>query len=430
MSAIRKSSIYALLGFAIPTLLVLISQPILLSKLGLEAYGIFTLIASLTGSFAFLDMGLSAATLKCVAEDIGHRKLESLSEILSGSVIFYGGLGLVLFIGFWISSSWITQKLITDAAYYQETVSAIRLSAIQLALVFLMNVFLSLLKGMHRFDLSTLSITAFSLISNGSIIIAVLKYNPNIAELAAINVGVTFFALICAASLSIYLCISADLRVRVVVPTIAVYRRLFVFGFPLTVTMIINILNSHVRLILLGAVLGPQSVAVFNLGTFPAAKANSATMALSEPLFPKVAAASSSDKTYLGMLYKKYLLVVLSISAILLAPFILFPDFIYSLWLNHEVPPNVTEIAAIFSVALFVNAASQPAQQFVNGMGQQKVNTLYAAINATTAYTILAVLYATKDTVTVIDFAIAASGGLIITGVGYLLWYRRNFNMV
>ena len=65
----RYNSFFGLLGVAIPTLIVVISYRLLLDGLGEVGFGVYLLAASIGSVMAFMDLGISSANIKFIAED-------------------------------------------------------------------------------------------------------------------------------------------------------------------------------------------------------------------------------------------------------------------------------------------------------------------------------------------------------------------------
>jgi O-antigen/teichoic acid export membrane protein len=75
------------LAIAAEIALGLVMLPFNLAHLGKAAYGLWTLMASITAYFSLLDLGYSGALVKFVAQYRSQRDAKGLNEILS--TIFY-----------------------------------------------------------------------------------------------------------------------------------------------------------------------------------------------------------------------------------------------------------------------------------------------------------------------------------------------------
>ncbi len=87
------------LNMIVNVLVQLISVRILLDAMGVEDYGIFTLIAGVVAMFAFINVAMSASTQRFLSYAIGEGKLEKLKEVFYQSVVLHliiGGIVLLL----------------------------------------------------------------------------------------------------------------------------------------------------------------------------------------------------------------------------------------------------------------------------------------------------------------------------------------------
>lgn len=83
-------------------ILILISTPYLVHKLGADAYGLFSIIIVVIGYFSVLDLGLGAATVKYVADFNARGDYQSIFLIVSTSLSIFlvmGTVGMLMMIG-------------------------------------------------------------------------------------------------------------------------------------------------------------------------------------------------------------------------------------------------------------------------------------------------------------------------------------------
>ena len=92
---LRGNVIQGVLGFLGPAVIVLASYPALLRHLGAAAFGVYLLAISMSGSVVFLDLGLAAATVKFVAEDLASGRTKAAADVIVTSLVVFGATGLV-----------------------------------------------------------------------------------------------------------------------------------------------------------------------------------------------------------------------------------------------------------------------------------------------------------------------------------------------
>src|SRR5687767_5712946 len=107
MRKIGRNAIYNVVGTAAGLAVLLIATPIYLKYLGLEQFGIFTLIASLTAPLAVLNAGVSQAGTKFVAQHIAAGDYDTAAAFARHAAVLnvlFGLLGLVIL---WFLAPWL-----------------------------------------------------------------------------------------------------------------------------------------------------------------------------------------------------------------------------------------------------------------------------------------------------------------------------------
>lgn len=170
-SRLVKNSAWSLLDLAIYPLLMVIATPFLIAKLGAAQYGLWMLISNITQLMNVMNMGVGDSTIRRVsasaaagdqaARDHAVNMNVSLSIVL---LILAGLAGCVL--------SWGMSRF--DWFDAQETYHAagfvLLMASLSAGFKFIESVFLSVFKGMERFDISA----RLSLVSRNSVTIVTL----------------------------------------------------------------------------------------------------------------------------------------------------------------------------------------------------------------------------------------------------------------
>lgn len=84
---IAKNSFYNIIGYGLPLLFALILIPPLINGLGIERFGILSLIWIIIGYSSFFDFGIGKSLTKIVAEKIGLNSTETIPGIFWNSMI-------------------------------------------------------------------------------------------------------------------------------------------------------------------------------------------------------------------------------------------------------------------------------------------------------------------------------------------------------
>ena len=183
-------------SLAVSIAIAFLVSPIIVHSLGNELYGVWTLIASVTGYFTVLDFGVNTAIVRYISssdaqKDHGQaRKVYSTSLALF-AVVAVGLLAFSLVFGFFFQSIF---KLYHISKFYLYAVFL--LSAIDLALGLLFSVFLGSLSGLQEFKFINGSSIAVTLVKS-VVVVYLLKQGHGLLTLALLQVGATVARALC-----------------------------------------------------------------------------------------------------------------------------------------------------------------------------------------------------------------------------------------
>ena len=174
----------------------LVTVPIVIAYLGLEGYGIWSIIMVAAGYMRFGSAGVKSAFLKYVAEATGNGTFEKASQLLStGSAVMFGlsVIGLIplaIFSDDIIKTIGVPDHLIVSAA------GSITLLAVIMVLSNVGGVYESIVMGGHRIDLIRVFNTVASIVEAVAIVVA-LCLGYGLITMAAIMASSEMVRLLC-----------------------------------------------------------------------------------------------------------------------------------------------------------------------------------------------------------------------------------------
>lgn len=157
MNNLRRNAAFNVLGWALPTLIFLGLTPVMVNKLGLEAFGIVSLIQVVTGYMNVLNFGFSEAIIKQVAASFEKDRVYAGRVAWVGFQLFaaFGALGAVVI---FVCSNWLAYDLLKVAPALQaDTAAALRVAAMIFLLQMLAEFYRGVSIGCQRFDVPNLS---------------------------------------------------------------------------------------------------------------------------------------------------------------------------------------------------------------------------------------------------------------------------------
>ncbi len=390
MLSVSKNSLFGFAAFAIPTLALFVAYPIFINHLGVEAFGVYLLATSLGGALAFLDFGISTATLKFIAEDIAYGRVAHISEILTASLIFYGVIGFATALTIFGIAPWLPHFFGISQSLQTESIAVFRIAGFQFMIFLAINVFISLFKALHRFDKSTLIVSLQSVFSYGLAALLVLLNNANLFEIAVVGLSCNIFALLASWTICASLLKERNIPLRFSPPPLTIYIRMLKFGVPMTINAICGFLLYQLQQYLIGALLGPSAVSIYRIAATIPSKAHAVVNSATEILFPL-----SSGNEQLGTIRKLYLKMLIGsgvFAATALIPLAFLSHEILTLWINSSPAQEAAEVMPLFCAAYFFLALSPAPFHVVNGLGRPWINTAFFAFNAVTNVTAIVLL--------------------------------------
>ena len=154
MSFLRNSTAN-FLGGLLPAVALFVTIPLIVHRMGAEAYGALVLITSIVGYFGIMDINATAGTVKYVAEHQARGESDEVGRVVSFGLLIYFAIGaaggLALFFG---AGHLVNQVFKIDPSWRTDAYCALQVAS--LAFFFgQIQVFLqSIPQALGRYDLS------------------------------------------------------------------------------------------------------------------------------------------------------------------------------------------------------------------------------------------------------------------------------------
>jgi len=252
--------LFNLSGQGLPLLAALFAIPLLIKALGIDRFGIFTLIWVVVGYFGLFDLGIARAMTKLVAERFGTTRENEIPGIFWTAipVVLLSGLvgALILF----TSASGVAQYILkASPELQQETLPAFYLLALSIPLVISIAGLTGFLEAAQRFGLINLvriPMGVFGFLGP----LLVLSYSHSLYALTAILLAgraLEFVALF-------ILCLKVlpDLR-RGIRFRVANIRPLLSFGGWITVSNVVGPFLTHLDRFFISALISVAAIAYY-----------------------------------------------------------------------------------------------------------------------------------------------------------------------
>ena len=142
------------LGVAVNLFAGFILSPYIIRKLGLEGYGLWALVFSITGYFNLLDLGFRSAVVRYTAYYRARGENERLNVLLNTTLAYFSSISIILILITVMLAPFAGQWFTVSPAYAAMFPKLVLLIGITLAIGVAFNVFTGCVEGFQRFDIS------------------------------------------------------------------------------------------------------------------------------------------------------------------------------------------------------------------------------------------------------------------------------------
>jgi len=355
-----KNSMWNILAVVLPTAIAIPSLGIIARSLGVELFGIFTLIFALVGYANIFDIGLSRAVVRAISLERGSiNKIKKILFTASSVVLFVGSTASLLL---YVFSFKLVILLNISIAYQKEVVFCFELMSFVIP-VFLLNlVWLSYLEGLERFkELSIIRIMGNTLLSLLPLIGILIS--PNISSAVIGLLSARFITLL----ISVFYSKKELEHVSVPVFNYHVFRSLIHFGSWITVSNIISPIMTYFDRFILSSISGASHVALYTAPAEVVSKMLAVPMAITKALFPRMVVTNNGYK-----LKNRSLLTIFVLAIFMMLPLFIFAEWFLLLWLGDGFTGAATALR-ILLVGFVFNAMAQVPYTDIQAKGYSKL---------------------------------------------------------
>lgn len=184
--SLKRNTLWNLLGAALPLAVGAAAVPYLIKSIGVERFGVLTLLWAIVGYFGLFDFGLGRAITQRVAQALADRQTERIPHLAGAGITLtiYTGLGGAAILAV-AASTLATSTLNVSLALQRETFHALLLSAIAIPLTTTATAYRGMIEAYEDFKSSNLA----KMLLGCSIFlfpaIGVALFGPSLANVAA-----------------------------------------------------------------------------------------------------------------------------------------------------------------------------------------------------------------------------------------------------
>ncbi len=412
--AVVRSGMYNLAGFAASSLYMILIVPVALHFLGIESYGLWTMILALAGYLGLVDLGLSTSFVTYLARFIATGDYDRAARVVHSGLGFYGAVTAVM-MGICLVGADPVFRLLRIADQDMATSrTALFLAVGGFFVTSVAGVYGSVLTSIQRVDALNAVIIG-SMAVRFAAIVASLSAGYGVAGLLVAEIVVTLF------TVPILI-----LLIRRQLPGLpfswrgydhALMKTLLRFGLHLQVSRLADMVQQQWDKLLLKPFLGFSAVSMYDFGSRPAGRLRLLPLTAIASLVPAISALDArDDQERIHAAFVRGTRYLAMIAAPMFGIAIAFASPLIALWLG----PGYSQAAwtlRLLSIGLFVNVIGGPLAMISQGRGepqyQMRTTLVQAGLNLALSYALI--VYA--------GYFGAVCGTVVATTVGGFLFF-------
>ncbi len=327
-------------GFAFSIVLA----PIMLSRLGLAAFGIWAVTGAIAQYARLFDFGVTRSLARFVALYDAEGDRRGIEESVGVGVAAVAVLGVLTLAGAVVAAPWLSEGLgVLDA----EEMRIVLLCSVGILLCNLLaDVINAVPVGLRQMGPPNLAATAGSAV-NFLASVVVLIFSTSLPLYAVVNLGATVVALLFAVAALVYVW-SRPFLGR---PNRQRARTIVSFGIKSQLITAAELVNVQTDKLIIAAMLGPKVAGAYEIANRVVQGALAfGTMTLSALIPTATAEIVERGKTVIEEFYSRYTLRSLAIALPLFGVLCVSCPFLLVAWLGSS-PPDTEQIVVLLSVA-------------------------------------------------------------------------------
>lgn len=340
---------------AVGVLTLIVIAPIVLHRVGAASFGVWVLVGSV-GSFGFLlDLGVSAAVVKNVAQQAAAGAQDQIARVLAAAALIYTVMAAVLALGGLVL--WVLLPLVITGsgpvARLAPPLAALIGADIAVSLIGIPSI--GLLRGLQRFPVLG-AVNAFWAVAGAVLTVIVLEAGGGIVAVAGVGAINSLLTTVN------YVILARRIDRRFAPwprrdgPTV---RRLVRFSRSVSVIQLSGVLQGRLDAVVIGAALPVRLLAPYNFAQRLASGAEIVTDQFSKLLLPYASEVSTAGRAPLRRVFLTGTRISLTLAIGAAIPLALLGGPILRLWAGAGFGAY-GDVVALLVTAAVVDLASHP----------------------------------------------------------------------
>lgn len=269
---IVKNTLYNIVSYGYSAIVGFFLVPFVIKKLGLNRYGIWSLITMITGYFSLIDFGIGQSFERYIAEYKAKNEIENLNYVINSGLLIYLFLFFILIPLSIFSQNFLIKILKIPEELHSEAKFIFKWAIIYIGISNIFGLFYSCIRGFQRMDI-TGKITIFLTTLHAIGVILFLNKGWGVKGLMVNN----FFVYSCGGLIYLVMVykIFPEIRLNFLLFEKSILKRMGKFGIKRWVTSIEEVITYQTDKFFISRFLNIALVGIYQIGyTIPEKMAN------------------------------------------------------------------------------------------------------------------------------------------------------------
>ena len=367
---LTKNAIWSFLGQAVPMVFALFTIPIMIKGLGIERFGLLTLVWIIIGYTSLFDLGIGRALTHFISKKLGMNDYKDLATIIWTSSILIMIPGIIGALILVLSNNFlITEGLKVKPIYINEVRNSIYLLSLSLPVLLLSSAFKGVLESYQQFLISS-NIRVFIGICNyvGPLIVLPFSHDLSLVILTLCIgriIACVLYLIYCSKIVSnLFNCklFSKDY-----------VKPLLTFGSWLTVSNIISPIMTYFDRFFIAGMLSSSVVAYYTTPYEMISRLWIIQGSITSVIFPALSSKYKVDMERARFLYDqslKYIFILMFFPVVII---VLFAKLGLSLWLGAEFANHSYKIAQVLAIVTFIIGINSAPWNLIQATGKSDI---------------------------------------------------------
>lgn len=372
--SLKRNTLWNLAGTGLPLLLGAVAIPYLIDEVGVEAFGILTLIWALIGYFSLFDFGLGRALTQQVASSLAKNHSAKIPQLVKSGLLFTAATGLLgglvlAAVAIPLGHSWLKVSVPLQAS----TTYSLFIAALGIPLTTLTAGLRGVLEAYEDFKAVNLLRIGLGMANFGLPALSVMLFGPSLPYMVATLVVARLLVF-----LAYWLFVHKKLPQGWARTAARLHdvKNLLSFGVWMTVSNIISPLMVTADRFLIAAVLGASAVAYYTVPFEVLVRVLVIPGALTTALFPRLSFTLKTEPAIAQMLYRRSVKAVAITLAVVCTVIALGSYQGLALWLDPDFASKSWLIVSILSVGVFLNGIAFVPFAMIQAAGDAKTTAV------------------------------------------------------